>query len=146
MEQNPSWDANSNKVSHELPRLLWKPKLNYRIHKNPSLAPILSQMNPVHNFSPHLPKIHSNTILPSTPRSSEWSLVSRFSGHNSYAFFISPILATFPPISCHYDANQEEIHGYKLDYTGFGYGAVAGSLNYGDVHWCSITAWRITSI
>jgi hypothetical protein len=36
-------------------------------------------MNPLHKFEPDFPKIHSNIALPSTPRSSEWSLPFRFS-------------------------------------------------------------------
>jgi hypothetical protein len=36
-------------------------------------------MNPVHTFPPYSPKIHSDIIFPFTPRSSEWSLVIRFS-------------------------------------------------------------------
>jgi hypothetical protein len=31
-------------------------------------------MHPVHTFPPYSPKICSNIIFPSTPRSSEWSL------------------------------------------------------------------------
>jgi hypothetical protein len=45
-------------------------------------ALVLSQMNPVHTFPPYSSKIHSNIILPSTPRSSEWSLPFRFSSKN----------------------------------------------------------------
>jgi len=36
-------------------------------------------MNPVNTFRPYFPKIHSNIIFSSTPRSSEWSIPSRFS-------------------------------------------------------------------
>jgi hypothetical protein len=41
--------------------------------------PNLSQLNPRHTRPANLPKIHSDPILPSTPRSSEWTFFpSRF--------------------------------------------------------------------
>jgi hypothetical protein len=49
----------------------------------PPLAPILSQMHPVHNFPHYFPKIHSNIILPSTTMSSEWYFPFRFSNKNA---------------------------------------------------------------
>jgi hypothetical protein len=60
--------------SEEIPRLLCNRMVHYRVHNSPSLVPILSHMNPAHTFTPYFPKIHSNIILPSTFRSSEWSL------------------------------------------------------------------------
>jgi hypothetical protein len=39
-------------------------------------------MHQVHTSPPAFPKVHSNIILPSTLRSSEWSLPIRFSDHN----------------------------------------------------------------
>lgn len=38
-------------------------------------TPILSQMNPINTLPPNCQKIHSNLILASVPRSSEWSLL-----------------------------------------------------------------------
>jgi hypothetical protein len=70
MEQSP-WEANSYSASHEITRLLRNPKVHYRVHRNPPLVPVLSQMNPVHTFLPYFTKIHSNIILPSKPSSSE---------------------------------------------------------------------------
>jgi hypothetical protein len=64
--KSPSSEANSLSVSKEVPRLLWNPRAHYRVHNSLPLVPILIQMNPVHNFPT---SIHSNIILPTTPRS-----------------------------------------------------------------------------
>jgi len=61
---------------------LWNPKVHYHVCKSLLLAPILSHMNPLHNFPSYIPKIHFNIILPFTPRSSEWCLHFRYSDHN----------------------------------------------------------------
>jgi len=56
-------------------------------------------MNPVHIFPSYFPKIQSNIIIPSTPRSYVWSLSFRFGDKNLYAFLISPLSATWTSIS-----------------------------------------------
>jgi len=49
MEQSPSWKANRTSASQEIHRPSWDPKIHYHVHnKSPSLAPTLSQMNPIH--------------------------------------------------------------------------------------------------
>jgi len=74
VEQSPSWEANSRSASLQIPPPLWNPKVHYRV----SQVSILRHIQPVHNFPHYFPKIHSNVILLSMPRSSEWSLPFRF--------------------------------------------------------------------
>jgi len=92
MEQNPSWEANSNSAIQEIPSLLWNPEVHYRVYKGPRLVPILSQMHPIHTFPPYSPKIQSNIIFLSKLRSSKWSLLFRFSNQNSAYIFLIPLI------------------------------------------------------
>jgi hypothetical protein len=73
-EQSPSWEADSHSASQEISRLLWNPKVHYRVHNSPPLLPILSQLHAVHTFLLYFSNIHFNIIFSYTPRSSKWYL------------------------------------------------------------------------
>jgi hypothetical protein len=78
MEQSPSWEANQFVTSHEIPHILWNPKVHYHMYNCPPPVSILSQPNPVPTCTSHFLKIHPNIILPYMSGSPHWSHSLRF--------------------------------------------------------------------
>jgi len=73
------WEVDSCLASQEIPHILWNLNVQYHVHKNPSLIPLLSHINPLHILTPYFSKIHFNIILSSMPISPTQSLPSMFS-------------------------------------------------------------------
>jgi len=59
VEWNSFSKARSDQLVIEIRCILWYPKVHYIVHKNPSLAPNLSQINPVPSCHP----VYSRSIL-----------------------------------------------------------------------------------
>ena len=93
MEQSPSWEANWFSASQEIPRILWNPKVHYRVCKIQLTFPIPSQINLVHILQPtswisiFILSSHLSLDLPNG------LFLSGFPAKTLYAPLLSPIMA-----------------------------------------------------
>jgi len=71
MERNHPWEADSHSPNQDILRLLWNPKLHYRVHKSPPLVRIQSQMHPIHT----LPSLLSSHLLLGLPNGSSLQVI-----------------------------------------------------------------------
>jgi hypothetical protein len=77
MEWSHSWEATGSSVSQEIYYTLWNTEVYYRVYKRVPLVIIMSQINPIHAHTAYF--IHTRfNIIPSMPRSSNWSLSFTF--------------------------------------------------------------------
>ena len=96
MEQCHSWEADRCSASHEMPRILWNPKVHYHAHNIRQLVPVLTQTNSVLNSTFHCFTTHFNIISPSMSSSSKRSLSFTVLHQNLVRILISPMHATLP--------------------------------------------------
>ena len=86
-------EANSSLATHEIACIVLNLQADYHVHNSPTRNPILSQMNEVHALQSSFFNMYFN-ILPSMPRSSEWSLSLDSPTKTTYKFLICPIYVT----------------------------------------------------
>jgi len=96
MQQSRSSEANWLLASQEIPRILWNPKVHYRLHNSPPPVSILSLINPTH--ATHPTSLRFILILSSHLRLGLPSglFPSGFPTQTLYTHLLSPICVTCP--------------------------------------------------
>jgi hypothetical protein len=95
MKLSPSRGNINWAATQELPSISWNPKVQYHIHKSPSL-PILSPINPIHTIPSYLSKIHFNITHSPTSWSYQWSLSFWLSHQYPICISLPPFRSMFP--------------------------------------------------
>ena len=67
-QHSPYVEANNSSASQAIPRFVLNLKFCYRVHKRPSLVPVVSHIIPLHILLAYFVMIRFNNILPSMPR------------------------------------------------------------------------------
>jgi hypothetical protein len=88
MQQSPPWEANSHSAS-QITRLLWKPKVHYRIHNSKLLVYTVRETHPVHNFSPYFPNI-TDWLTDPMQQNSSWEADSHSANQEIPGIIRSP--------------------------------------------------------
>jgi len=98
MDQSPFWEANQFQASQEISRILWSPKVHYRIHKCPARHLSLYWAKSMRSIPPHPTPWRSSLILSSHLRLGLPSglFLSGFPTKILYTPLLSPIRATCP--------------------------------------------------
>ena len=115
MQQSPSWEANRSSAHQEVPCILWNPMAHFRIHKCPPAVPILSQINPIHAFQPHLLNTHFISKLPLSLCVPSGLFPSVVPTKPQHAPLLSAIHATCPPTSFFFRHNMTMITNSKTN-------------------------------
>ena len=84
-DHSPSWEANRFSANQEIPRIVWNPKVHYRINSCSPTSPYLSQLNRYQSISPG-------------PRLSSWTfrIIIRFHGEEWLAPRPTPKVGNTP--------------------------------------------------